>query len=212
MLECTCRGYFIVTFTLLLLLAYLGVDPCDAAVPVTLHGLNYNTRKGPDWDPEKCKEWHEVLNDLTLQSRLTKRFRLLSMTDCGQAAMVLEVAKILDLQLWLGLWVGPPPEDSNERAAFDKDFSELERLIDEEPDLIKNHVLGISVGSEALYRKDADLQDMLMNFFSGTYTCMDYVAWIDACALDSECACSPASVLIPYKSRNCWRGLVLICP
>jgi hypothetical protein len=64
---------------------------------------------------------------------------------------------------------------------LDKDFIELERLIDEEPDLIKNHVLGISVGSEALYRKDADLQDMLMNFFSGTYTCMDYVAWIDAC-------------------------------
>ena len=76
-----------------LLVAFLlEGQPVQAAVnPITLHGLNYNTRKGPDWDPDKCKEWYEVVNDLTLLSRMTKRFRLLSMTDCGQAAMVLEV-------------------------------------------------------------------------------------------------------------------------
>jgi exo-beta-1,3-glucanase (GH17 family) len=155
---------FLIVSSLLVFVLHLST----AAVPISLHGLNYNTRKGPDWDPDKCKEWHEVLNDLTLQSRLTKRFRLLSMTDCGQAAMVLEVAKQLDLQLWLGLWVGQPPESSDVESAFDLDLKELKRLIDEEPDVLRSHVLGISVGSEALYREDATLDQMIQHFYTGT--------------------------------------------
>ena len=153
-----------------LLVAFLlEGQPVQAAVnPITLHGLNYNTRKGPDWDPDKCKEWYEVMNDLTLLSRMTKRFRLLSMTDCGQAAMVLDVAQQLGLSLYLGLWVGPPPESSDVEPAFDLDLKELQRLIEEHPDWIRDHVLGISVGSEALYRKDATLDEMIANFNTGT--------------------------------------------
>jgi exo-beta-1,3-glucanase (GH17 family) len=81
---------------------------------------------------------------------------------------VLEVAQQLDLSLYLGLWVGPPPESSDVEPAFDLDLKELQRLIEEHPDWIRDHVLGISVGSEALYRKDATLDEMIENFNTGT--------------------------------------------
>ena len=74
--------------------ALLALHLCWA-VPIQLYGLNYNTRKGPDWDWNKCKSKAEILTDLTLLSRLTSRIRLLSLTDCGQAELVLDVVEEL---------------------------------------------------------------------------------------------------------------------
>jgi len=167
----------------ILMVFLLEARPTSSANPVALHGLNYNTRKGPDWDPDRCKQSYEILNDLTLLSRMTKRFRLLSLTDCNQGAMVLEVAQQLDLTLWLGLWVGLPPENADEESAFEKDFKELQRLIEEEPDVLRNHVIGVSVGSEALYREDATLADMIDNFNAGTSLELLYDSDIVALAL-----------------------------
>lgn len=153
-----------------------------SAIPIQLYGLNYNTRKGPDWDPFKCKEWWEIRNDLTLLSRLTKRFRLLSLTDCGQAAQVLEVAQELNLELWLGLWVGKETDDdgnplvtttaseSSSTTAFEKDLAELERLLQgpQTAMALQQHVIGISVGSEALYRNDTTLSQITNHYQNGT--------------------------------------------
>lgn len=131
------------------------------AVPIHLYGLNYNTRKGPDWDWDKCKSTTEILKDLTLLSRITTRLRLLSMTDCGQARMVLQVAKQLNMQLWLGLWVAP------EDYVFEAERDELRNLL-QEGLIDTDTVLGITVGSEAIYREDATVEQMIDHLNEGT--------------------------------------------
>jgi exo-beta-1,3-glucanase (GH17 family) len=62
-----------------------------------IYGLNYITpRQGPDWDWDKCKSREQVLTDLS--------YRILSLVDCGQGYLVLDVAKELGLKVFLGLW------------------------------------------------------------------------------------------------------------
>jgi exo-beta-1,3-glucanase (GH17 family) len=142
----------VVTILLLAILAAAKTTVVDAVpVPIQLYGLNYNNRQGPDWDWNKCKNRNQVLVDLTTLKRMTNRIRILSLVDCGQGELVLDVAKELGMQVWLGLWIS---EDLNvfeqEKAAL-QDF--LERgLLDyfDQPAV----VLGISVGSESIYRED----------------------------------------------------------
>lgn len=124
------------------------------AVPIQLHGLNYNTRQGPDWDWNKCKGRAQVMTDLTLLKRMTNRIRLLSLTDCGQGELVMDVAQELGMQVWLGMWVAPEEDVfQGEKAAL---ASLLDRgLVDE------STVLGITVGSEAIYREDATVPQMI---------------------------------------------------
>jgi exo-beta-1,3-glucanase (GH17 family) len=121
-------------------------------VPIQLYGLNYNNRQGPDWDWNKCKNRNQVLVDLTTLKRLTNRIRILSLVDCGQGELVLDVAKELEMQVWLGLWVSPVNVFEEEKAAL-QDF--LERgLLDHDHNQQPAIVLGISVGSEAIYREE----------------------------------------------------------
>jgi len=95
------------------------------AVPIQLYGLNYNTRKGPDWDWDKCKSRAEVLTDLTLLKRLTNRIRILSLVDCNQGILVSSVARELNMELWLGLWV------AQEDYVFEEEKGQLQYLIDQ---------------------------------------------------------------------------------
>eukprot|EP00934_Nitzschia_sp_Nitz4_P004102 Nitzschia sp. Nitz4//scaffold370_size15137//12376//13898//NITZ4_008897-RA/size15137-snap-gene-0.29-mRNA-1//-1//CDS//3329549580//4092//frame0 len=128
----------------------------SGAVPIQLHGLNYNTRQGPDWDWDKCKSDEQIRKELTLLSRVTNRIRILSLTDCYQAAAVLPVVKELGMQMWLGIWVGT---DEN---VFDWELSELKNLISQ--GLVdEDTVLGVSVGSEAIYREDTTVDQMVDN-------------------------------------------------
>ena len=135
-------------------------------VPIHLHGLNYNTRKGPDWDWDKCKSRTEILTDLTLLSRITNRIRILSLTDCGQAELVLDVVKELGMQLWLGMWVAP------EEFVFEEERGELIGLL-ERGRIDEDHVLGISVGSEAIYRNDSTVDEMIAHLNDGEW------AWLN---------------------------------
>jgi glucan 1,3-beta-glucosidase len=148
----SCLGNATMTrlFAILLLTLFAAKT---AAVPVQLYGLNYNTRQGPDWDPDKCKNREQVVVDLTLLQKLTNRIRILSLADCGQGELVLSVAQELGLQLWLGLWV------SADETIFlqEKDF--LQDFLDR--DLIGDSVLGISVGSESLYREEVDVTTII---------------------------------------------------
>lgn len=138
------------------------------SVPIQLHGLNYNTRKGPDWDWDKCKTDTEVLIDLTILSRVTNRIRLLSMTDCGQTAQVLRIAKDLGtMQFWIGLWVGL------DASVFEQEKAELIRLINEGM-IEESTIVGISVGSEAIYREDATVDEMIANMNEGALTNQPY--------------------------------------
>lgn len=124
------------------------------AAPIQLYGLNYNTRKGPDWDPFRCKSRAEILTDLTLLKRITNRIRLLSLTDCYQVEYLLEAAESLGMQLWLGLWV------SFDEEVFVREKLEFENLLNQ--GLIDDTtVLGITVGSESIYRDEVTLNEIL---------------------------------------------------
>jgi exo-beta-1,3-glucanase (GH17 family) len=125
------------------------------AVPVQLYGINYNTRKGADWQPAslKCETYLEVKTDLTLLSRITNRIRILSLTDCGQGELVLGIAKELGLQVWLGIWVSADPN------VFDMEVAALQDLLSR--GWIDDTVLGISVGSESIYRKEVTIDESI---------------------------------------------------
>jgi glucan 1,3-beta-glucosidase len=144
------------------------------AVPLQLYGLNYNTRQGPDWDWDKCKSRANIQTDLALLKLLTNRLRILSLTDCDQGNLVLSVAKEIGFQLWLGLWVGP------DDFVFEQEKVALQKMIDQGL-LSDGTVLGITVGSEAIYRKDATVDEMINNMNEGEYTCLC------VCAVSRSC-------------------------
>ena len=135
--------------------------PCrvysQTVVPVQLYGLNYNTRKGADWNPNKCKTWEEVIRDLTVLRRLTSRLRILSLTDCGQGSIVLDVARTLGFQVWLGLWVSEDP------SVFALEKATLENMIQSgtlSEYVAGDTILGITVGSEAIYREEVSVTEL----------------------------------------------------
>jgi glucan 1,3-beta-glucosidase len=130
------------------------------AVPIQLHGLNYNTRQGPDWDRDKCKSRATIQTELALHKLLTNRIRILSLTDCDQGNLVTSVAKEFGMQLYLGMWVGP------EDFVFEEEKGALQNMIDQGL-LSDGTVLGITVGSEAIYRKDATVNELIRNMNEG---------------------------------------------
>lgn len=125
-------------------------------LPIRLRGLNYNTRQGPDWAPDdqRCKSRQQIWTDLTLIHKMTDRIRLLSITDCNQTEMVLDVAKEIGLQVWLGLWVDKEKKIWLEEISAFEDLV-IRRLVN------PSVVLGVTVGSEALLRKDATLAELM---------------------------------------------------
>jgi len=134
-------------------------------IPVSFYGLNYNTRKGPDWaaDRERCKSRAEVVQDLMLLSRVTTRIRLLSLVDCDQGSLVWSVLSDelsgVSMEVWLGLWVGPEPQ------SFIDDYDALAKIL---PGIIgtenwRSRLTGISVGSEAIYREDVTVGEAIAN-------------------------------------------------
>ncbi|KAL3928837.1 MAG: hypothetical protein SGARI_004921, partial [Bacillariaceae sp.] len=139
------------------LLSFLSTTFTEAA-PIQLYGLNYNTRQGPDWDWDKCKSYEKILQELTLLKRVTNRIRLLSLTDCGQGDLVLTVANELGMQVWVGLWVGP---DHATAFKFQEEYDELARILEKFAPLNPNLILGVTVGSEAIYREDATEEELI---------------------------------------------------
>jgi glucan 1,3-beta-glucosidase len=132
------------------------VTTTSNVVPVRLHGLNYNTRQGPDWMPYdlRCKTKQQIWTDLSLLQKLTNRIRLLSITDCNQTELVLDVAKEIGMQVWLGLWV------DDDESIYLEEISAFEDIISR--GLIDTStVLGVTVGSEVLLRNDATLDQLL---------------------------------------------------
>jgi len=146
------------------------------AVPVALYGLNYNTRQGPDWDPNKCKSREQVLVDLTVLQRLTSRVRILSLADCGQGEIVMDVAKELGLKVMLGLWV------SKYEPIFELEKSVLASMLDR--GLIDDMVIGITVGSEAIYREDVTIQENI-----------DYMVQVKDMCVNASLADLPVSIV-----------------
>ncbi|KAH9124708.1 hypothetical protein AeMF1_004571 [Aphanomyces euteiches] len=118
------------------------------ALDVKLSGINYNPRKGADWDPydKRCKSADEVKADMTILSSITSNIRLYSMTDCNQVEVVVPAAKAAGLSVWLGMWIG------KDGAGYDSEKAKLSSLISS--NVIDNTIAGLHVGSETVYRKD----------------------------------------------------------
>lgn len=127
-----------------------------AAKEIKLYGLNYSSRKGPDWDPEKCKSRAAIKADLQLLKSLTNRIRIYSLTDCDQGRTILALAKELEMQVWLGMWVGKEPD------AFEGELTELKSMIDDNL-IVPSDIIAIHVGSEAIYRKDVTAAEAIDN-------------------------------------------------
>lgn len=145
-------------------------------LPVSFYGLNYNTRKGPDWasDAERCKSRSEIVRDLKVLVRITSRIRLLSLVDCSQGELVWSVLNNelssfrhegRSMEVWLGLWVGPDPR------VFGNELEALEEML---PGMIRQQqqqqqdetttiagLSGITVGSEAIYREDVTVEEAI---------------------------------------------------
>ncbi|CAJ1947717.1 unnamed protein product [Cylindrotheca closterium] len=125
-----------------------------SAAPIELHGINYNTRQGPDFAWDKCKSMEQIRTDLNMLSRVTSRIRILSLADCGQGDMVLTAAKELGLQVWLGVWI------SEFEYVFEGEKGALFNLINN--GLVdENTVLGVTVGSEAVYREEVTAETII---------------------------------------------------
>ncbi|UIZ27337.1 hypothetical protein KXD40_005852 [Peronospora effusa] len=118
------------------------------ALNARIPGVNYNTRKGPDWAPEssKCKNAAEVQKDMYALKGITDVVRIYSLIDCNQAQHVLPAAKIAGLKVHLGIWTTA----SHDYLLQEK--SKLANLIDS--GLYDDNVIGLTVGSETIYREE----------------------------------------------------------
>ncbi|POM58052.1 Glucan 1,3-beta-glucosidase [Phytophthora palmivora] len=116
-----------------------------SALDQKLYGLNYDLRQGPDWDPSKCKSADTIAADLKILSTITSNVRTYSLSDCDVSG-VLTAAKELSLTVWLGVWV------SEDETVYDNEVKAFKKLIS--AGLIDKNVVGINVGSEAVYRED----------------------------------------------------------
>ena len=130
-----------------LLLVATTMTTTTTALDTKLSGLNYDLRQGADWANPKCKTTAQVQSDLKTLSTVTSNVRTYSLTDCP-IRPVIAAAKALKLTVWLGLWV------SSDDTVFTAELAELGKLIEE--GLIDDSIVGINVGSEAIYRGDVD--------------------------------------------------------
>ncbi|RLN96476.1 hypothetical protein BBJ28_00000628 [Nothophytophthora sp. Chile5] len=116
-----------------------------SALDQSIYGLNYDLRQGPDWDTDKCKSATTIASDLKVLSAITSNVRIYSLSDCDVTG-VLSAAKDLSMTVWLGVWV------SDDSTVYDAEVTAFKELIT--AGLIDDNIVGINVGSEAVYRGD----------------------------------------------------------
>jgi glucan 1,3-beta-glucosidase len=141
----------LVVALLLLKLSISTIGTC-----ARLYGVNYSIRNGPDWYPDetRCKSIEQVTKELKqLQVIVTDRVRIYSMTDCNTADIVLNITQQLQMEVWLGIWVGP------NQSNFDNDRSRMLELMNTY-DFTKN-VIGIHVSSESIYRGEITVDEAI---------------------------------------------------
>ncbi|KAF9130474.1 hypothetical protein BGW39_003021 [Mortierella sp. 14UC] len=126
--------------------------PPDPNLHKSFYGLDYNPAK--TIMPWCGASLQEVVNDINLISQLTNRVRLYGM-DCSQADLAFQAINALKLnatmKVVLTVWV-----DKN-ATTYDRQISTLYKVLDTYG---TNMVQGISVGNEALFRKDVTLNDL----------------------------------------------------
>ncbi|GAB9473627.1 hypothetical protein Gpo141_00010776 [Globisporangium polare] len=125
------------------------------ALNVQMHGINYNSRIGPDWAPDatRCKTSAQIEQDMLTIKKMSDSVRIYSLQDCKQGLPVAKAARKAGLKLALGIWTTANVADLNNELA------RLGELID--AGYLDDNISGFHVGSEALYRKDVDITTAL---------------------------------------------------
>ena len=133
----------------------LCTSSSDIGLPVRLHGINYSLRQGPDWASyeQRCKSAEQAQLELQQIYGIAQNVRIFSLTDCDSASVLVPLTQQLGLGLWLGIWVGP------DRSNFDSERARLSELLKSQANL--DHILGIHVTSESLYREELTLSDVV---------------------------------------------------
>lgn len=129
--------------------ALLALSSLTEALNVRMYGLNYNSRKGPDWAPtaQKCKTPKEIRDDMYAIRDFTQIVRIYSLVDCDQAQPVLQYAKEAGMKVALGIWTSPDPTD----GVVDSEINKLGELIS--GGFVDDNVMSLHVGSEMIYRE-----------------------------------------------------------
>ncbi len=91
----------------------------------------------------------EILRDLTLLKRFTKKIRVYSAED---AQKVMPVAKQLDMKVHFGIWLSPNKEANEKEVVLAKD------LITE----YYPYIASVTVGNEVLLRKDLTPEELVV--------------------------------------------------
>lgn len=128
------------------------------ALNLKLKGVNYDFRQGPDYDVDRCKASAKISKEIKLLSTITPRVRIYSVSDCN-VRPVLKYAKLYNMTVWMGVWVG------NTTKTFDKELKTLTALVSEGV-IDSELVVGVNVGSEALYRNDSTPEQLIANLKS----------------------------------------------
>lgn len=165
--RCGSNMYLIYTLDTNISMFYIlyNSDPeKPTTVPViTQFPPNPNLHKsfyGLDYNPAKTiMPWcgagiQDVVNDINVISQLTNRVRLYGM-DCGQADLTFQAINLLKLnatmKVVLTVWV------DNNATTYQRQYDALFRVLDTYG---TSMVQGISVGNEAIFRKDVTLADL----------------------------------------------------
>lgn len=154
--SCTNMRLWLVMALTLCCVALFARDA--AALNLKLKGVNYDFRQGPDYDPDRCKASAKISKELKLLSTITPRVRIYSVSDCNVRPL-LKYAKQYNMTVWMGVWVG------NTTKTFDKELKTLKALVSEGV-IDSQLVVGVNVGSEALYRNDSTPAQLVANMKS----------------------------------------------
>uniref|UniRef100_A0AAV1TCI8 glucan endo-1,3-beta-D-glucosidase n=1 Tax=Peronospora matthiolae TaxID=2874970 RepID=A0AAV1TCI8_9STRA len=121
-------------------------------------GINFGIRAGPDWAPaeEKCKPASQIATELAVLKGVTDVIRLYSLMDCNQATAVVPAAIEAGLKIELGIWVDAST------SSFEAEKAVFKTLL--ETGLVTaDNIVGIHVGSEAVYRGDVTVSVAIAN-------------------------------------------------
>jgi len=150
----------VLLFVLLLLLAPQLASSISSSPStngdVRLYGVNYSLRQGPDWAPfeTRCKSATQAQSELAqIKTAVADNVRVFSLLDCDTATVLLPLTKQLGMGIWLGLWVG------ENRSNFAEERARLAELLADDS-IPFDHVLGIHVSSESIYREELTLEDV----------------------------------------------------
>ncbi|KAF7728022.1 hypothetical protein EC973_006787 [Apophysomyces ossiformis] len=109
------------------------------------YGLNYGVNR------DACPTLDNLKRDFSTLKQYTNRIKTFSLSVCNQGDLALQATQALGMRMYLGMWIDRPD-------TFQQELDALNAILAKH-DL--SNVDGIVVGSEVLYRNDADVASLV---------------------------------------------------